>query len=149
MKAWARSCPDNYLHKLHLLQAEAARVEGRPYEKVMRLYQQATSGARAHGYQQDAALAQELAGRHAMTLGFEEAGRAHLTEAMALYLQWGARAVARWSGRVAPCGRRRGARCSRPAAVDPQGLRPRDPLTAASVQVAAGPSHAAASPTSS
>ena len=92
---WAQSCPANYLHKLLLLQAELARARGKRYEVVMALYQQAIRQARSQRYYQDLALAHELAGRYADDFSFELASRAHLAEAINLYLQWGAKAVAR------------------------------------------------------
>lgn len=94
LKPWAKSCPPNYLHKLRLVQAEVARVRGKSYEAVMALFQEAIREARRQRFHQDEALAHELAGRYSGSFGFESASRAHFTEAISLYLQWGAKAVA-------------------------------------------------------
>ena len=95
LRVWAKECPANYLHKLRLVEAEVGRVRGRSYQAVMALFQESIREARSRGFHHEEALAQELAGRYADSYGFESASRAHLAEATSLYLQWGAKAVAR------------------------------------------------------
>ncbi len=101
-KTWAKSCPANYFHKLLIVQAEASRVRGKPYAEVMSLFQEAIREARRQNHHSDEALAHELAGRYADSFGFEVESRAHLEEALTLYLRWGARAVAKRLAREIP-----------------------------------------------
>ncbi len=61
MAAMARHAPMNFQHKHDLVEAERARVEGRPHD-ALEGYEKAIRGAHAAGFVQEEALAYELAG---------------------------------------------------------------------------------------
>jgi predicted ATPase len=62
LRVWADACPETFANRLALVMAEIARIDGRDLE-AMRLYEQAMRLAREHGFLQNEALANELAGR--------------------------------------------------------------------------------------
>ncbi|WP_437637695.1 AAA family ATPase [Sorangium sp. So ce854] len=88
---WARSCPDNFLHKHALVRAEMARLLGNEPE-ASRLYEQAIASARAGGFVQHEAIASELAAGFYRARGLSTSADAHLLQARAGYFRWGAHA---------------------------------------------------------
>jgi PAS domain S-box-containing protein len=86
---WAQSCPVTFAHKHLLLRAELARLNGHEMQ-AMQLYEQAARLASEHGFVQDQALANELAGQCCLASGLERAAHAYLREARDGYSQWGA-----------------------------------------------------------
>jgi transcriptional regulator with GAF, ATPase, and Fis domain len=84
----ARHAPMNSRHKWYLVEAERARVLEREGEARV-AYDQAIDLAQHHGYIQEAALANELAGRFYLALGREAVARLYLQAAYRGYLQWG------------------------------------------------------------
>ncbi|WP_437902277.1 AAA family ATPase [Sorangium sp. So ce327] len=88
---WARSCPDNFLHKHALVRAEIARLLGNEPE-ASRLYEQAITSARAGGFVQHEAIASELAAGFYRARGLSTSEGAHLQQARAGYFRWGAHA---------------------------------------------------------
>jgi predicted ATPase/signal transduction histidine kinase len=93
LATWAANCPDNYRHKHLLVEAEAARVDGRVLEAA-ELYEQAVEAASQQGFLHDEALANELAGRFHRAQGRQRSARPYLAQAADVYLRWGARAKA-------------------------------------------------------
>ncbi|WP_437980226.1 AAA family ATPase [Sorangium sp. So ce117] len=89
--AWARSCPENFLHKHALVRAEIARLRGQE-PQAMRLYEQAISSARENGFVQHEAIACELAAGFYRACGLFTSADAYLREARAGYCRWGAHA---------------------------------------------------------
>jgi predicted ATPase/signal transduction histidine kinase len=89
LAVWAKSCPANFRHLHVLVEAEIARVEGRPGE-ASDLYDEAAEAAADGGFCQDAALASELAGRQALARGRSRIADLHLRKARERYAQWGA-----------------------------------------------------------
>ncbi|MDC0677624.1 AAA family ATPase [Sorangium atrum] len=89
--AWARSCPENFLHKHALVRAEIARLRGQE-PQAMRLYEQAISSAREGGFVQHEAIACELAAGFYRACGLFTSADAYLREARAGYFRWGAHA---------------------------------------------------------
>lgn len=89
--AVAATGPMNYGHKLALVQAEQARLEGRVPE-AMGLYDRAIEGAREQGFLQDEALAAELAGQFYLGRGHGLIAEAYLAAAYRGYQAWGAMA---------------------------------------------------------
>jgi transcriptional regulator with GAF, ATPase, and Fis domain len=85
----AQHAPMNHQHKWYLVEAERARVLEREGEARV-LYDHAIDLAEQHGYIQEAALANELAGRFYLSLGREAVARLYLQAAYRGYLQWGA-----------------------------------------------------------
>jgi PAS domain S-box-containing protein len=90
MKIWSDNCPENFLHKYHLIRAEKSRVENEPLEKTLALYDAAIESAKANGYCNNEALARELKGRYWLAQGHTSYAIGDLTEAMQGYSQWGA-----------------------------------------------------------
>ncbi|AUX45075.1 protein kinase [Sorangium cellulosum] len=88
---WADNCPENFLHKHALVRAEIARLLGRESE-ASRLYEQAISSAREHGFVQHEALACELAAGFHRARGLAISADAFLQKARAGYFRWGAHA---------------------------------------------------------
>ena len=88
---WARHAPMTYQHKVHLLQAELARVKGDDLEAA-RLYSLSIRLARENGFTNEEALAAELAGRFHLSRHREDLARAFLREARYAYLRWDAAA---------------------------------------------------------
>ena len=89
LRHWNASCPSNFAHRVALVAAEFARVDGHDAE-ALALYQQAIDQAQANEYIQHEAMANELAARHHLALGRKQAATGHLMEAHLLYARWGA-----------------------------------------------------------
>src|SRR5262245_59730923 len=89
LEIWAENCPQNFEDRAALVAAEIARIEGRDLD-AMRLYEQAIGSARASGFVQNEALANELAARFYAARGFETIAHAYLRHARYCYLRWGA-----------------------------------------------------------
>ncbi|MDI1478403.1 AAA family ATPase [Polyangium sp. y55x31] len=88
---WADGCPENFLHKHALVRAEIARLRGHEAEAI-RLYEQAISSAREHGFVQYEAIACELAAGFYRARGLSIPADAYLQKARAGYFRWGAHA---------------------------------------------------------
>jgi PAS domain S-box-containing protein len=86
---WAESCPANFENRAALVGAEIARTEGRELD-AERFYEQAIRSARANGFIQNEALANELASGFYAARGFDTIAHAYLREARHCYLRWGA-----------------------------------------------------------
>ncbi|WNG48708.1 AAA family ATPase [Archangium minus] len=88
---WADHCPENFRHKYQLVSAELARLEGRD-EEAMKLYELAIEGAHREEFDQDEALANELASRYYRALGVKRLADVCLRAALEGYARWGAQA---------------------------------------------------------
>lgn len=86
---WASHCPQNFLHRKLLVEAELARLRGATLE-AMRLYDQAIVSARENGYVQIEAVACERTGEFWLSLGKGDFARAYLRRSFEHYAQWGA-----------------------------------------------------------
>jgi PAS domain S-box-containing protein len=87
----ADACPRNFLHRLQLVAAELARVEGRHLD-AGRLYDQAIDAARQQGFAHHEAQALERAAAFHQELGQRHVAQACLREARDAYRAWGAMA---------------------------------------------------------
>ena len=95
MRLWASHCPQNFQHKVDLVDAEVARLEGRSSD-VGPLYLRAAAEALEHRYLNRAAMAHErLAEWYAEDQKDFVAARSHWSEAMTLFASWGAHAKVR------------------------------------------------------
>jgi predicted ATPase/class 3 adenylate cyclase len=94
LRKWAALAPMNYAHRLHLVEAELARVLGQE-AAAREHYDKAILLAGQHQFLNDAALAAELAGRYCLDRGLTHVARAYLRDAHYGYLQWGGIALAR------------------------------------------------------
>ncbi len=93
-RKWAKGCPENFLHKYSLLKAEKARMTGKT-KKAAELYHEALVLARQNNYIHNEGIAAEMAADFYFSTGFEEIGRAYITEAKNAYHRWGAKAKVR------------------------------------------------------
>ena len=91
LKFWANHAPMNCLHKFQLVEAEWCRVLGQKAEAI-NFYDLAITGAQEHGYIQEAALANELAGQFYLKWGKEKIAQVYIEEAYYGYTRWGAKA---------------------------------------------------------
>ena len=91
LKRFADSCPENFLHKYLLVEAERARVAGRRAEAI-EFYDLAIAGAQENGYIQEEALANELVAQFYLDWGKEKFATLHMTDAYYCYARWGAKA---------------------------------------------------------
>jgi PAS domain S-box-containing protein len=89
LQVWAESCAENFENRAALVAAELARIEGRLLD-AERLYEEAIHSARANGFINNEALANELASRFYAARGFEKIARVYLQDARYCYLRWGA-----------------------------------------------------------
>ena len=91
LRIWRAACDANHAHRVALVEAEIARLEGRD-DEATELYERAVERARRDRFTPDEALANELAARFHVAAGRDETARAHLDEARAIYERWGAAA---------------------------------------------------------
>ncbi len=91
LKIWAKFSPANFQHKYDLIEAESHRLRGEKIEAI-ELYDQAISGAKAHKFTQEEALANELAGKFYLNWGKEKIASSYMQEAYYCYARWGAQA---------------------------------------------------------
>ncbi|MCT7957791.1 AAA family ATPase [Laspinema palackyanum] len=91
LQIWAENCPENYQDKFLLVSAEMARISGKELE-AMELYRQAIAQAKASGFIQNEALANELAAQFYFCKGWDELGQVYIREASYNYRKWGAEA---------------------------------------------------------
>ncbi len=89
MKKWADNCPENFLHKLLLLQAEKARIFDNTLQ-AMDLYDKAIASAKENEFIQNEALGNELAAKFWLSQGKEKIAKIYMQEAYYGYQQWGA-----------------------------------------------------------
>ncbi|HBL10476.1 MAG TPA: hypothetical protein DD379_03515, partial [Cyanobacteria bacterium UBA11162] len=90
LKLWADNCPENFLHKYLLVEAEIARISGKEIEEAMNLYDRAISSAHENGYIQNEALGNELVAKFWLGKGKEEIAQLYLKKAHYSYQLWGA-----------------------------------------------------------
>lgn len=89
VKKWAAHCPVNFLHHLYLMQAEWARLENNA-DKAFEMYDKAIAAAQSHEFIRYEALANELAGKFALSLEKNSISRMYFLEAHYCYQKWGA-----------------------------------------------------------
>lgn len=89
LKKWAKFSPVNNAHRIPLVEAELARVQGN-LSQARELYDQAAQLAHENKFIQDEALANELAGRFYLERGMEDMARYYIRLAQRGYQAWGA-----------------------------------------------------------
>ncbi|MGF6574837.1 putative ATPase/signal transduction histidine kinase [Paraburkholderia sp. GAS333] len=89
LKQWAQLNPATFQDKLLLVEAEVARLNGKPLA-AMALYEQAAVAASAGGFNHSNALAHELASVCCEANGLLSAARHHRRRAIDGYTRWGA-----------------------------------------------------------
>ncbi|MDJ0835124.1 MAG: AAA family ATPase [Acidobacteriota bacterium] len=88
-QVWAKSSPKNFQHRLHLIDAEIARINDNPNEAT-RLFDMAAENAGMNGFVHDEALANELSGRCWLDQGRRRIAAVYLRDAHHGYRMWGA-----------------------------------------------------------
>lgn len=91
---WSADCPANFSHKLLLLDAQIALLDGQ-HEAALHFCHQATSAARHQGFTQDVALAEIMTCRLWVAHGYPIYATHHLKEAISSLQHWGAKGLAR------------------------------------------------------
>jgi predicted ATPase/signal transduction histidine kinase len=86
---WAHHCPENYQHQYDLVEAEKYTFFGK-YTNSITYYDRAITGAKANGYIQEEALANELAAKFYLNWGKEKVAASYMQEAYYCYAKWGA-----------------------------------------------------------
>ncbi|BBC23453.1 ATP-binding sensor histidine kinase [Pseudanabaena sp. ABRG5-3] len=87
----AKSAPMNFKHKLLLVEAERLRVLKKS-SQASEFYDRVIAEAKANGFIQDEAIANELAARFYLARGNEKMGQVYMMEAYYCYGRWGATA---------------------------------------------------------
>ncbi len=85
---WVKHSPENNQHKFYLVEAELNRVLGNAL-KAISLYGKAIELAKKHGYINEEALINEIAGRFYLQTGKSRMAEVHMQEAHTLYKKWG------------------------------------------------------------
>lgn len=89
LEKWAKSAPENQLHRVHLLRAEVARLDG-DAPLATKQYERAVDLAGRHGYLNEQAIALECAGRFYTSLGQTRIAATTLRAAHDAWSSWGA-----------------------------------------------------------
>lgn len=89
LEIWAKHAPMNYEHKLFLVKAEKNRITGHLVE-AQNFFERSIEAALRDGYIQNAALANELAGKLQLIRRRNRFATAYLEEARFGYTRWGA-----------------------------------------------------------
>ncbi|MBK9498517.1 MAG: AAA family ATPase [Leptospiraceae bacterium] len=87
LKFWSKYCPENYLHKFYLVEAELASLLKKEKE-AKQFYDLAILNARKNEYLQEEALSWELAGNF-FSNSNEILAEVYLQKAYTCYLKWG------------------------------------------------------------
>lgn len=96
MKAWAKDCPENFLHKQHLIEAElnsltiTAITSTKRKNGIRAKYDRAIAGALEARFLEEAAVANELAGDLMDRQQQHDSALAYWSEAKSLFNRWGA-----------------------------------------------------------
>ena len=94
LRVWAELCPSNHAHRLALLRAEEAALEGE-VSLAMERYEDAIDTATAQGFGHHVALANERCGEFHLAGRRPRVGRTFLLAAVRAYERWGASAKAK------------------------------------------------------
>jgi predicted ATPase/signal transduction histidine kinase len=89
MSLWAKTAPQNFAHKWHMVEAEKQRVLGNA-DSAAEHFDRAIAGAKRNGFLNEEAVANELAGKFFLLTGQKQWARYHIEEACRKYREWGA-----------------------------------------------------------
>jgi hypothetical protein len=101
LQRWAARSPENHRHRLHQVQAELARVQGRS-DAAEEHYAAAWSLAAAHGFVHDEGGVAELAARHFLRVEQFAKAAEWRRRACDAYLRWGSKAKLRYLDQTLP-----------------------------------------------
>ncbi|WGV23321.1 AAA family ATPase [Halotia branconii] len=88
---YVNAAPMNYQHKYYLVEAVRLHGLGKRVE-ALEFFDRAIAGAKANGYIQEEALANELAAKFYLDWGKEKVASGYMQEAYYCYSRWGAKA---------------------------------------------------------
>ncbi|AFY81976.1 trifunctional serine/threonine-protein kinase/ATP-binding protein/sensor histidine kinase [Oscillatoria acuminata] len=91
LEIWSNNNRVNFLHLCCLVKAESARLFGN-YAEAIENYDRAIASAKAHGFIQEEALANELAAKFYLDWGKEKVAVGYMQDAYYCYTRWGAKA---------------------------------------------------------
>ncbi|HIK10641.1 MAG TPA: AAA family ATPase [Oscillatoriaceae cyanobacterium M33_DOE_052] len=89
LQIWANNSPANFGHKLFLVEAEMARLQGQDLQAID-LYDRAIESAVEYEFVHQEALGNELAAKFWINKGKSKIAKTYLSEAMWCYQRWGA-----------------------------------------------------------
>merc|ERR1711862_1057587 len=92
LKFMSQNAPENYLNKIHLIEAEVAIIVNNNDHEGMHHYQKAISLSKQYNFNQEEALACERAGMYLWDSGKVESASKLLYQAFKCYGIWGAKA---------------------------------------------------------
>jgi len=98
---WAEHGVENFKHKLELLRAERARVDGR-FTDALSHFERAIQGAAHYRVYHEEALAHELCAEFCSERGWQQTADAHWISAHRAYAYWGAKPKVEWLERRHP-----------------------------------------------
>lgn len=90
IKIWSETCAENFLDAYLLVSAEIARLSGENWQ-AMDLYDRSIAAAKDSEFNQNVAIANELAAKFYLTQGKEKIAKVYLEEARYYYGLWGAK----------------------------------------------------------
>ena len=88
---WMKSCPTNFSHLWHLVEAEICKFRNQEKQALFH-YEEAIRMAKLNNFSNVVALAQELLGEFYVQRGYEFSGVTCLIESQHQYIKWGAKA---------------------------------------------------------
>ena len=94
LQQWSKLCPANFAHKFHLAKAAMLQFEQQPDEEIRHHYAAALASIDASSFVNWRASIHAHRSQFLMRIGEKRAATNDLKEAIALYTQWGATAVA-------------------------------------------------------
>jgi predicted ATPase/signal transduction histidine kinase/tRNA A-37 threonylcarbamoyl transferase component Bud32 len=89
MQQWVDNCPENFLHKYLLVQAEICRISGQYFEAIKQ-YDLAIASAQENQFIQNEALGNELAAKFWIEQDKQDFAKLYLQKAHYAYQRWGA-----------------------------------------------------------
>lgn len=95
MKKWADHCPENFLHKFLLIEAERRRMDGW-HDEAVTLYEEAIRAAAESKYVNNEAIIAERLAEYLFSLSRPDEGAAMICRAHACFKLWGATAKMRY-----------------------------------------------------
>jgi len=91
LEQWSHACPDNFQHRVWLLEAELAQLQGHPLEYTLELYDRAIAAAANQNFLQDEAISQERAAYFWLARSKPDFAQSYFQKAHYNYTLWGAK----------------------------------------------------------
>lgn len=91
LKRMAKYCPENYLQKYLLAEAESNRIKNR-FKQAEHFYEQALEVARKYGHLPDVGIIAECLAKYGLQVGKQSLAKVYINEAYTAFQNWGASA---------------------------------------------------------